>query len=162
LSGAKVSVSVTTTSTGKVLPRLTCRRGCWSGRAVSETPATVKLSGGADGSFHGHDDGGGSGRRGRARNRARRGHAEAGRQSGRAKGVRRGAARCGEACTVRRARRAIGRASCGDRQRSGGDGKAVTDPPVPETRSGGVTHVDIHGELARRLRRAADGAGGGG
>src|SRR5450759_2067890 len=49
LSGAKLSVRVTTTSTGKLLPRVTWRRGCWSGLAVSETPATVRFSGGVEG-----------------------------------------------------------------------------------------------------------------
>src|ERR1019366_4298242 len=50
LSGAKLSVRVTTTSTGKLLPRVTWRRGCCSGLAVSEMPAILRLSGGAGGS----------------------------------------------------------------------------------------------------------------
>src|ERR1035437_5439443 len=50
MSGAKLSVRVTTTSTGKLLPRVTWRRGCWSGLAVSEMPAILKFSGGAEGS----------------------------------------------------------------------------------------------------------------
>src|ERR1035437_5485799 len=50
LSAAKVSVRVTTTSTGKLLPRVTWRRGCCSGLAVSEMPASARFSGGVAGS----------------------------------------------------------------------------------------------------------------
>src|SRR5439155_17918163 len=48
LSGVKVRVSVTTTSTGNVLPRETPTRSCCSAPAVGETPA--KFNGGVAGS----------------------------------------------------------------------------------------------------------------
>src|SRR5882724_10364532 len=47
VSGANVSVRVTTTSTGNVAPRATVSRGCCTGLAVAVMPA--KLNGGVAG-----------------------------------------------------------------------------------------------------------------